>query len=59
MKETLLNLWELLVLVVGGGFVLACLWGFPPSRDEPKYYWEMDGYLPKYPPPPEDDGGEK
>jgi hypothetical protein len=42
MKETLLNLWEMLDLVVGVGFVLACLWGFPPSRDEQPYYWEMD-----------------
>jgi hypothetical protein len=57
MEETLLNLWELFVLVAGGGFVLAYLWeSLFPSRDEPTYYWETDGYLPNYLPPPDDDG---
>jgi hypothetical protein len=60
-KEAILDLWQLIVLVVGVGFIFMCFWGFPPERDEQPCYWELDDsrYRPKYPLPPDLDGPEK
>jgi hypothetical protein len=58
MREALVGLWELILVIVGGGFVILCLLDFPfANREEPKYYWERDDWRPaqgpKYPPPPD------
>jgi hypothetical protein len=60
MREALFELWQLIVFIAIGGFLFAYLWdSLFPSRDEPTYYWEMDGYFPKYPLPPDGDEPEK
>jgi hypothetical protein len=60
MRETLLDGWSWLLVFVVVGFLLAYVWdSLFPSRDEPTYYWEMDGYFPKYPLPPDGDEPEK
>ena len=42
MRETFLYLWGSIALVVSVGFVVLCFVGFPPAKDEPKYYGELD-----------------